>query len=219
MDNRPCFFALCASIFVLISCAIQYDNIVDNSDEVPEFVLANAKISRYEKSQLRVSVSAALVEQYKMQSLYYARDVSCLIFSQDGELQTEVSFGFAAADTGRELYTLFDAITVNNYAEDTMVNAESLLWSGKTGLLASGKTDEVTITRVTLTPPSSEQQEAQTEGDLELRVLAGEPEPAPALEETQESSSFVFSGHGFFADAFRRTYQFTGVSGTIESGE
>ena len=209
----PCLFAWCVSIFLLISCAIQYDTIVDNSDEVPEFVLANAKISRYEKSKLRVSVNAAMVEQYKQQSLYYAKDVSCEIFSEEGELQTEVSFGYAAADTGKEIYTLFDSITVNNYAEDTMVNAESLKWSGKTGLLASRENSEVVITRHSL--ESSVQRD--DEDNVEEAVLAGEPEPAP--EAASDGSPFVFSGQGFHADVFRRTYRFSGVSGTIESGE
>jgi hypothetical protein len=94
-----------------------------------------------------------------------------------------------------------------------MVNAESLKWSGKTGLLASGENTEVVITRHSLEPPVRRDDES----GAEEAVLVGEPEPPP--EAASDGSSFVFSGQGFHADVFRRTYRFSGVSGTIENGE
>jgi hypothetical protein len=177
-------FSVIAAACICVSCAIQYNTIEDNSDVVPEFILKNATVSRYENSVLRVSASATQVEQYKQKNIYYAEDVSCAVFAEDGALQTEGSFGFVAADTDNEVYTLFDSITVDNHTENTGVRAESLKWSGKTGLLASGADSIVSITRI-----------------------------------SGESTSFTFSGRGFSADTFKRTYTFTGISGTINSGE
>jgi LPS export ABC transporter protein LptC len=172
--------ALTAALFMFgcVSCAIQYNTIEDNSDNVPEFMLRDAVVSRYENSQLKVRADAGLIEQYKQQNIFFAQNVACEVYADDGTLQTTGAFGFVVADTDSEVYTLFDNISVENHAENTSVRAEQLKWSGKTGLLASGNDSPVTIIR------------------------AGE-------------TAFEFSGVGFSADTFNRTYQFSGVSGTI----
>jgi len=170
--------ALCAA---LVSCEIHYNSFEDHSADVPEFVLENAVIERYEKSLLRVRAGAALVEQYKRQNVYYARDVSCEIFDEAGELQSTASFGEVSADVDAELYTLHGAIRVENHAENTKVAAEALQWSGKTGLLSGDARGSVTIERGGTAP-------------------------------------FSFTGRGFSADTFSRTYRFRAVTGRIDSG-
>jgi hypothetical protein len=133
-------------------CAINYETNIDNSATVPEFVLENASVTRWEDSTLRVMASAAMVEQYKSQDVYYARDVSCEIYDEAGELQTVGAFGFVSADTKEELYTLHGNINIENRAEETSVRAQSIIWSGNTGLLASAENDSVTISKSGSTP-------------------------------------------------------------------
>jgi len=148
--TKHCFFALFACA-LFASCSIQYNTIEDNSDRVPEFVLEQASVSRYENSLLKVSANASRVEQYKQKNIFFAQDVSCEVYDETGELQTTGSFGFVVADTDSEVYTLFDQISINNYAENTSVRAEELKWSGKTGLLSSGSGSTVTIVRTSET--------------------------------------------------------------------
>ncbi|MDR1786452.1 MAG: LPS export ABC transporter periplasmic protein LptC [Spirochaetaceae bacterium] len=182
MSNRRFFLTIACILPWLFSCEIHYNTFEDNSNQVPEFVLENAVITRWEKSVLRVSARAAQVEQYKRQNVYFARDVSCEIFDEEGALQTTGSFGYVSADTDTELYTLHGDIGVENRAEQTSVQAQALMWSGKTGLLSSSGGDRVTIRRTGETP-------------------------------------FSFTGTGFAADTFNRTYRFTAVSGNIATGE
>jgi LPS export ABC transporter protein LptC len=181
-------------VFLLVSCSIQYQTIADNSEEVPEFTLRNASVSRYEQGVLRVTASADLVEQYKKKNIYYAQNVECEIFEEDGTLQTKGIFGFVAADIDNKVYTFFDSVTVDNYSEKTSVRAETLKWSGKTGLLASGRESTVTIIREAEDNSSQENPEGN-------------------------ATTFSFTGSGFSADSNKRTYRFSEVSGKIDSRE
>jgi hypothetical protein len=194
--NRVSFFAVLCAAVLSASCSIQYQSVADNSDAVPEFTLRNASVSRYEKGVLRVRADAALVEQYKNKNVYYAQGVECEVFADDRALQTKGMFGFIAADIDNELYTFFDSVTIENYSEETSVRAETLKWSGKTGLLASAKESTVTITR----------QNADA-GNFEGEIPAG------------GSISFSFTGSGFSADAKKRTYRFSDAAGRIDTEE
>jgi LPS export ABC transporter protein LptC len=141
---------LCGVCF--FSCAIHYNAFEDNSEVVPEFVLEDAAVTRWENAVLRVSAKAGRVEQYKRLNTYFARDVSCEIYDEKGGLQTTGAFGYVSANTDKELYTLYSDIVVENRSENTTVRAQSLRWSGKSGLLASAKDDAVTISRAGETP-------------------------------------------------------------------
>ncbi|GMO51574.1 MAG: hypothetical protein Pg6C_16410 [Treponemataceae bacterium] len=198
--HRILFAALSAAMALsFFSCSVEYDTIIDNSDDVPEFILWNASIERYESGICRVRAKAGIVEQYKQKNIYYAQDVECDVFAEDGAPQTKGAFGFAAADIDNELYTFFDSITVDNYSENTGVRAESLKWSGKSGLLASDAGSVVTITR-------------QTED-------ADQTSDGAENDGNELSTAFSFTGYGFSADSNRRTYQFSDISGTIDSGD
>jgi hypothetical protein len=163
----------------LCSCEIVYDDTPDSSSTVPEFRLKAAKVSRYENNLLTAELSAKTVEQYKKSSAIYGQDVEFRMF-EDGAETARGTCGLILADNDNDNYVLFDGINFDNTRDSFAIQAESMRWSSKQGILASGADTKVTITKT--------------------RIQGG----------GGDNSTFTLTGTNFSADGNRRSFDFDG---------
>jgi len=131
-------------IITLFSCSLKYSEVVDAEGDVPEMVFVNTDVIRYENDKVNLKMSAEAIEQYKGSSESYARGVSFSSYD-DNEISTEGSCGILYADTSKEIYQLFDDITLINYSDKTKFFADSLRWNKKNEQLVSGTESTVRV--------------------------------------------------------------------------
>lgn len=142
------FFFILASICPLIfnSCSLDYGQETNAESKVPEFVFRKVKFSRYEDAVKNVQLNAEQLEQYKVDSSAYARDVDFYSWTKDRELDTEGSCHLMGIDTQNNLYILHQDISIRNLSQNFQIEAENLKWNGKTEQLVSSRDETVKIT-------------------------------------------------------------------------
>ncbi len=126
------------------SCTLHYGEQQRTEDKYPELTFSNVTVTRYEDASETMQIKAAVLEQYKNQSLY-AREAKFKIWNEDKELETEGSCTLLGIDTENEIYSMFNSIRVKTLKQDMELYAENLMWNAKTEQLISGKNDLVSI--------------------------------------------------------------------------
>jgi hypothetical protein len=129
---------------------------------VPEFRLKVAKVSRYENNLLTAELSAEAVEQYKKNTTIYGEKVGFRMY-EDGKEIGHGTCGLILADNDNDNYMLFDGIDFDNTRDSFAIKADSMRWSSKQGILASGQDTKVTVTKTRV----------QGEGDNSTFTLTG----------------------------------------------
>ena len=138
---------LILSAFTLLfaSCSLKYGMQTYDDSNIPEFTFKDATFSRYKSGQIQMELNAKKMEQYKDGKSTYAKDLSFTIKDDEGNITTKGSCGLLASNTGTEIYSLYDDISIENLKEQMQFLAHTLRWNGKTEQLISNKTDIVTI--------------------------------------------------------------------------
>lgn len=138
---------ICAAVLVSASsCSLKYSNETHNAESsVPEFVFEGAKFNRYENKTRTVNMNASRIEQYSGGRETYAKNVSFMIWKNDGTLDTEGSCGLLASNSKTEQYELYDKIEITSHLRDILISAGSLRWNGKSEQLVSGRNDMITV--------------------------------------------------------------------------
>ena len=137
--------SLCAACLLLSSCSLKYSESVNVDDKVPEFVFEDTQLIRYESNKPTLEVHAGVLEQCKNSNESYAKDIEFKSYDDDGKLSTEGACGYLSADTDKDLYALYDNITVNNIEEKMKFYANSLSWNSATEQLVGGRGDMVKV--------------------------------------------------------------------------
>lgn len=137
-------FVLIISVLLLSACSLKYEDTVEVSERVPEFIFNNTEMTRYEDKKITLQMKAEILEQYKDTSETYAQKVEFFSYD-DGELNTEGTCGLLFTDTDKEIYELYDEIKLFNYKEKTNFYANVLKWNAKNEQLTSGRGDVVKI--------------------------------------------------------------------------
>lgn len=132
-------------ILTLSACSLNYDGEKQADIIVPEFIFSDVELLRYEDNKVSVEFNAKNLEQYKGSSESYAKGVKFSSYDSYGELTTNGECGYLAADTDKEIYTLYDDIKVYNKSNDINFFSNSLKWDSKTEQLTSGRSDIVRV--------------------------------------------------------------------------
>ena len=137
-------------LFVILSimsfsCSLKYGENVNTESVVPEFVFDNVELKEYENKELKAQVKSEKLEQYKDSSETYAYKIEFTAFDDYQRPETVGSCDFLAADTDKEVYTLYNNIEVESKKEKSTFFANMLRWNSKTEQLVSNRDDEVVI--------------------------------------------------------------------------
>ena len=135
------FIAVC----LVSACSLDYGKSVNVEDAVPEFRFTDAHFSRYEDNKATMEIAAERIEQYKSDGSSYARKAVFKSYGDDGELKTEGTCNFLSADTKKELYIMFDDISLLLHSQDMKVFADALKYDGNNEQITSGRDDEVSV--------------------------------------------------------------------------
>jgi hypothetical protein len=134
-----------ASLVFFVACEISYGVIDDTTASTPEFQLNGARVTHYENGRLTAQLDAGMVEQYKNNSSIFGSSVSFVIYEENGTEIGHGKCGLISADTGNEIYLLFDSIEFVNNRDQFALTAEAIKWSSKEGLLSSERNGIVSI--------------------------------------------------------------------------
>lgn len=138
----PVFFIAATSLF---SCSLRYGMNPQDENSVPEFVFDDVRFNRYEDGNIKLSISAQKIEQYKDGKSMYAKDMDFKLFDENNKLSNFGKCGYLASDTDEKKYTLYDNIEITNTKDNLVVTAGSLRWNGKSEQLTSGRNSMVII--------------------------------------------------------------------------
>ncbi len=150
------FFCCPAILTVLLilnfsSCSLKYEDVNSIDKNTPEFTFKNASYSKYENSKKTMQLKADKLEQYKSDGAYFARNVNFSTWDKDEKLQSKGKCLLLGADTKKELYLLFNDISIQSQEQNLSIIAQSLKYDGKTEQLTSAEDDTVFVKRDDLT--------------------------------------------------------------------
>ena len=149
---KKSYYILLSSVFFLsISCSLNYLTSENSEDKIPEFSFKNAQYTKYETSKKNITLKAELLEQYKSDNAVFARNAEFETFSKDGNEETSGSCQLIAANTKKEIYTLYGDIKLNLQKQDMQILADSLNFNKKSEQITSGKNSEVKLTKKDVT--------------------------------------------------------------------
>lgn len=132
------------SVIILSACSLKYEDTVDVSERVPEFIFKETKMRRFEDNEITVEMNAETLEQYKDTSETYAQNVVFVSY-EDGDISTKGSCGLLFTDTDKEIYELYDEIEIFNQKEKMNFFADVLKWNAKNEQLTGGRGDVVQV--------------------------------------------------------------------------
>ncbi|MBR1720925.1 MAG: LPS export ABC transporter periplasmic protein LptC [Treponema sp.] len=142
----PLLFFAVISLFVS-SCSLEYLKTENTEDSIPEFSFKNANYTKYEASKKNVSLKAEQLEQYKSDNAVFAKNAEFETFDNAGKEETSGSCQLIAANTKKEIYTLYGEIKLNLSKQEMKIEADTLNFNKKTEQITSGKSSEVKLTK------------------------------------------------------------------------
>lgn len=193
----PRLLLLCILI-PLSACSLDYGIEEDTETlSIPEYSFSSALFTQYEDGKRSMSMLASQLEQYRDDTVIYAKEVQFQVYNDENNISAEGKSGLLSADSQNELYVLSRDIEIMSYEDNTRVTGEWLKWDGNSEQLISTIEDNITI----------------VQGERESAVEDTE-------ENRQNKSRVSVKGRGFSASGVSRSYAFTSdVSGTIETDE
>lgn len=139
---------LIISVFILSACSLKYEDTVEVSERVPEFVFQDTEMIRYENQKMTFKMKADILEQYKNTSETYAKNVEFYAYNKENtELETEGSCDLLFTDTEKKVYELYDKIQLINHKEKISFYADVLRWDSRNEQLISGRGDIVKVVK------------------------------------------------------------------------
>lgn len=133
------FLSLC------ISCSFQYGDILQDG-AIPEMVLQDVAVDRYENNTVSMRLTAAMLEMYGSERIWAARDMTFTQYSAEtGEEYASGSAGLLLANEALEVYTLGDSIQMYLREDGMYLQATDLQWSKKNGVVTAPENGEVAI--------------------------------------------------------------------------
>ncbi|BDC95449.1 LPS export ABC transporter periplasmic protein LptC [Treponema saccharophilum] len=136
-----------SSLIIIPSCSLQYAREENPESANPEFTFNNARFFRVEKNRTTMEMSAAKIEQYKTDSMSFAKDAEFRTYKDDGALETSGRCDLISADTGNERYMMFGNITVDVKSQEMTIQAESLNFDQKNEQITGGAQMPVRVTK------------------------------------------------------------------------
>mgnify|MGYP002853800928 CR=1 FL=1 len=137
--------------FFSLSCSLNYLKGENSEDTIPEFNFKNADYTRYESSKKNIVLRAEELEQYKSDNAIFAKNASFETFDSSGKSETSGECDLIAANTKKDIYTLYGNIELSLPKQDMQISADSLNFNKKTEQLTSGKNSEVRLTKKDVT--------------------------------------------------------------------
>ena len=141
------FLFIYAFFFSFFSCSLNYLNSENSEASIPEFCFKNASYTKYEASKKNVSLKAEQLEQYKSDNSVFAKDAEFETFDKSGKEETSGRCQLIAANTNKEIYTLYGDIQLNLTKQDMKISADSLNFNKKTEQITSGMNSEVKLVK------------------------------------------------------------------------
>ncbi len=136
---------LFSTFIIFSSCSLKYTDTLEVDEKIPEFVFQDTTITRYEDRKITVEIKADALEQYKGSSETFAKNVEFSAYNKNGQLRTTGSCGYLFTDTDKEIYELYDDISLFNIDDKTRFFADVLKWNAKNEQLTSGRGNMVRI--------------------------------------------------------------------------
>ena len=140
-------FLLIIFVFFSFSCSLNYLKGENSEDTIPEFSFKNADYTKYESGKKNVALKAEQLEQYKSDNAVFAKNAEFETFDNEGKEETSGSCELIAANTKKEIYTLYGNININLKKQEMEIAADSLNFNKKTEQITSGKSSEVQLTK------------------------------------------------------------------------
>lgn len=142
---------LISALFLSFSCSLNYLTGENSEDKIPEFSFKNAQYTKYETSKKNITLKAEQLEQYKSDNAVFAKNAEFETFSKEGKEETSGSCQLIAANTKKEIYTLYGDIKLNLQKQDMKIEADSLNFNKKSEQITSGRNSEVKLTKKDVT--------------------------------------------------------------------
>ena len=183
-------FLLIAAIFFSASCSLNYLNSENSEASIPEFCFKNASYTKYEASKKNVSLKAEQLEQYKSDNAVFAKNAVFETYDSEGKEDTGGSCQLIAANTKKEIYTLYGDIQLRLPKQDMEIEADSLNFNKKTEQITSGKSSEVRLKKNDMTmqgygfSASGVSKSFSFVDTVSGTIITGDDEPAEKTEDT-----------------------------------
>ena len=144
-------FLLIILVPLSFSCSLNYLQGENSESSIPEFCFKNANYTKYEANKRNVTLKAEQLEQYKSDNAVFARNAHFETFDEEEAMETGGSCQLIAADTKKEIYTLYGDIILSLPKQDMEIAADTLNFNKKTEQITSGKSSEVRLTKKDIT--------------------------------------------------------------------
>ncbi len=192
------FFALIIPVFAVFSvfsCSINYNTaIASDTSETPEFVFYKTELTRVEKGDVSVRMTADTLEQYTEENVLYGTNLTFSVFNNDKEKSAAGSSDLFMVNSDTEKYYLLNNAVITSYDQDMQIRSDSIMWDGQTEQLV-------------------------TSDDLPVRIASGgfsNPKGGTSSPENASQTLVDITGNTFSVDGTSNSFVFGGsVSGTI----
>lgn len=189
MKKKP--YLLRFSLFLVwtafFSCSIDYSTATIEKSTKPEFIFTDTVFSRMEDCSLKAVMYAGRIEQYSGEDCIYGKDLSFLVYDDDGAVSVAGSCGLICADMNAGEYVFMDQVNLTGYSRDVRIEADNVKWNSNTEQLVSA-------------------------GENPVRIYSGGYDDS----KNSGSVTAEMTGSGFSADGRGLQYQFAGgVNGVL----
>ncbi len=131
------------------SCTFNYSMEGSALENVPDMVLSEAVIDRYEDGALAVQLSAEKLEMYDQDRVWAGETVAFTSFSADTsqQIDTTGSAGLLLIDDRSGLYSLGNTAYFYIASDDMSIHAEALRWAKTAHTLSGPQNSEVVLVK------------------------------------------------------------------------
>lgn len=138
---------LIPALFVpfLCACSVNYDDVYDTADTVPELMLDNAVFTRVDNSRVAAEIKSTRLEEFKDSGRVLAEEIEFETMNTDGKTNAVGSAGIMCADTKNEMYEFYGGIHIEAPSRGVKIDGESLRWNGKTEQLTGERGKTLTL--------------------------------------------------------------------------
>ncbi len=127
------------------ACSVNYNNVYETEDTVPELMLDEAVFRRVKDSKVSSEIQSKRLEEFKDGGTVLAQEIQFESKNEDGAVNSFGSAGLMKADTKNEVYEFYNGIRIEAPDRGFVIYGDSLRWNGKTEQLTGEKTKPVTI--------------------------------------------------------------------------
>lgn len=127
------------------ACSVNYGNVYETEDTVPELMLDEAVFKRVKDSKVSSLIQSKRLEEFKDGGTVLAQDIQFESKDENGQVNSFGSAGLMKADTINEVYEFYNGIHIEAPERGFVIDGESLRWNGKTEQLSGEKGKTVTV--------------------------------------------------------------------------